>query len=54
MIVIAVLLALVYPLWGVSVVAVLLFDTYVIRRVPPLRRAFGMKDPEPEPVPVEQ
>lgn len=54
MIVIAVLLALVYPLWGVSVVAVLLFDTYVIRRVPPLRRAFGMKDAEPEPVPVEQ
>ena len=45
MVVIAVVLAVVYPLWGLSVLAVVLLDTFVIRKVPPLRRAFGMKDP---------
>lgn len=50
MLVIAVVLAVVYPLWGLSVVAILLLDKFVIRRVPPLRRTFGMKDtPTPTP-----
>ena len=40
----AVLLAVVYPLWGVSVVAVLGLDRFVIRRVGALRSAFGMRD----------
>jgi uncharacterized iron-regulated membrane protein len=44
MIVIAVVLALLYPLWGLSVIALLLLDKFVVRKVPPLRRAFGMKD----------
>ncbi|MGQ0743749.1 MAG: PepSY-associated TM helix domain-containing protein [Acidimicrobiales bacterium] len=36
-------LGLVYPLWGVSALAVLSFDRLVIRRVPRLRSAFGMR-----------
>ena len=39
----ALVLAVVYPLWGTSLVLVLLFDRYVIRRVPRLRAAFGMR-----------
>lgn len=54
MIIIAVLLALLYPLWGLSVLVVLLLDTYVIRRIAPLRRAFGMKDPAPTEGPTEE
>lgn len=49
MIVIAVILAVIYPLWGLSVLAILLLDTFVIRKIPSLRRAFGMKDPTPPP-----
>lgn len=48
MIILAVVLAVVYPLWGASVLVVLLLDKFVIRRIPPLRRAFGMKDPATE------
>jgi uncharacterized iron-regulated membrane protein len=47
MIVVAVLLALVYPLWGASALVVLVLDKYVIRKVAPLRRAFGMRDAQP-------
>ena len=36
------LLAVVYPLWGVSCILVLTFDRFVIRRVRRLRTAFGM------------
>lgn len=39
----AVVLAVIYPLWGVTLAAVLLFDRYVIRRFPRLRVAFGMR-----------
>jgi uncharacterized iron-regulated membrane protein len=39
----ALVLAVVYPLWGLTLVAVLLVDRYVIRRVPRLRYAFGMR-----------
>ena len=49
MIVLAVVLALLYPLWGLSVLAVLLLDKFVVRKIPPLRRAFGMRDAPPEP-----
>jgi uncharacterized iron-regulated membrane protein len=42
--IIAVVLALFFPLWGLSVLAVLAFDRFVIRRITPLRRAFGMRD----------
>lgn len=35
-------LGVVYPLWGLSVVVILIFDKYVIQRIPSLRRAFGM------------
>ena len=44
MVVTAVLLAIIYPVWGVSVLLVLLLDKFVVRKVPPLRRAFGMPD----------
>ena len=37
----AVLLAIVYPLWGVSVLVILAIDRFVIRGIPPLRRTFG-------------
>ena len=36
-------IAIVYPLWGVTAAAVLLFDRFVIRQVPKLRRAFGQR-----------
>jgi len=44
MLVTAVLLAIIYPVWGVSVLLVLVLDKIVVRKVPPLRRAFGMPD----------
>ena len=44
MLVTAVLLALVFPVWGVSVLLVLLLDKFVVRKVPALRRTFGMPD----------
>jgi uncharacterized iron-regulated membrane protein len=37
----AVVLAVVYPLWGVSVLVILGIDRFVIRRVGPLRTTFG-------------
>lgn len=43
LVVIAVVLGIVFPLVGVSMVAVVLLDRYVIRRVPALRRTFGMR-----------
>lgn len=43
MIVTAVVLSVIYPIWGLSVVVVLLIDTFVIRRVPALRRTFGQE-----------
>lgn len=36
-------IAIVYPLWGVTAAIVLLFDRFVIRQVPKLRRAFGQR-----------
>lgn len=39
----ALVLAVIYPLWGLTLVAVLLADHYLIRRVPKLRYAFGMR-----------
>lgn len=39
----ALILAIVYPLWGATLILVLLFDRYVVRRVPTLRAAFGMR-----------
>jgi uncharacterized iron-regulated membrane protein len=39
---IAVVLGLLYPLLGVSMLVVAAFDRFVVRNVPPLRRAFGM------------
>jgi uncharacterized iron-regulated membrane protein len=39
----AVVLALIYPIWGLSLVLILLFDRFVVRRVPRLRVAFGMR-----------
>lgn len=39
----ALFLAVLYPLWGLTLIAVLLFDRYVVRRVPALRAAFGMR-----------
>ena len=38
----AVLLAIVYPLWGISLVVVLAIDRLVVRKIPRLRTAFGM------------
>jgi uncharacterized iron-regulated membrane protein len=57
LIVLAVLLSLIYPLWGLSVLVVIALDHLVIRRVTRLRRLFGMRDrdrdrpsgPTPEP-----
>jgi uncharacterized iron-regulated membrane protein len=43
LIVIAVTLGIAFPLVGVSMVAVVLADRYVIRRIPLLRRTFGMR-----------
>lgn len=39
----ALFLAVIYPLWGTTLILVLLFDRYVVRRVPALRSAFGMR-----------
>jgi uncharacterized iron-regulated membrane protein len=39
----ALVLAVIYPLWGATLVVVLLFDRFVVRRVPSLRAAFGMR-----------
>jgi uncharacterized iron-regulated membrane protein len=36
-----VLLAIVFPMWGVTAIAILLFDHFVIQRVRPLRTTFG-------------
>ena len=47
LIVIAVVLGVVFPLVGVSMIVVILLDNLVIRRVPRLRSAFGMKAPPP-------
>ena len=49
---IGLVVALIYPLWGVSVLVVLALDQLVIRRVGRLRSAFGMPTPttvEPQP-----
>ena len=40
----AVVLAVIYPLWGVSLLVALGLDRFVIRRVEALRSAFGMRD----------
>lgn len=39
--ILAVLLALVFPIWGLTVLVVLGIDRFVIRRIRPLRTAFG-------------
>ncbi len=39
----ACVLGVIYPLWGFSLVLVLLLDRYLIRRRPKLREAFGMR-----------
>ena len=36
-------IAIVYPVWGVTAAAILLIDRFVIRQVPKLRRAFGQR-----------
>jgi uncharacterized iron-regulated membrane protein len=36
-------IAIVYPLWGVTAAVILLLDRFVIRSVPKLRRAFGQR-----------
>ncbi|MEN9645065.1 MAG: hypothetical protein RL238_1734, partial [Actinomycetota bacterium] len=36
-------IAIVYPLWGVTAAVILLLDRFVIRGVPRLRRAFGQR-----------
>jgi len=43
MLAIAVVLALVYPLWGVTAVVILLLDRFVVRKVPKLRATFGQR-----------
>jgi uncharacterized iron-regulated membrane protein len=43
LLVIALAIAIVYPLWGVSAIAVLLIDRFVIRTVPRLRTTFGQR-----------
>lgn len=39
----ACVLAVIYPLWGLSLVFILFLDRYLIRRRPKLRAAFGMR-----------
>lgn len=39
----AVVLAVIYPLWGLSLVAVLLIDRFLIRRNKRLKPAFGQR-----------
>ncbi|MFN7148561.1 MAG: PepSY-associated TM helix domain-containing protein [Microthrixaceae bacterium] len=41
--VIAIAIGIVFPLWGVTALAILAFDHYVIQRVPRLRHAFGQR-----------
>lgn len=41
--IVALCLAVFYPVWGCTLIAVVLFDRYVVRRVPKLRAAFGMR-----------
>lgn len=41
--VIAVALTIVFPLWGITVLAILALDRFVIRKVPTLRTAFGQR-----------
>ena len=43
LLVIAVCVGIVYPLWGVTAIAILAFDRFVIRRVPRLRTVFGQR-----------
>ncbi len=39
----ALFLAVLYPLWGLTLLAVIAFDHFIVRRVPKLRAAFGMR-----------
>jgi uncharacterized iron-regulated membrane protein len=41
--VIAVLVGIVYPLWGATAIVILGLDRFVIRKVPRLRAAFGQR-----------
>ena len=41
----AIILAIIYPLWGASFVLVLLIDHFVVQRSARLRRVFGMRSP---------
>jgi uncharacterized iron-regulated membrane protein len=34
--------ALIYPLWGLSALIVIALDRFVIRRIPRLRNTFGL------------
>lgn len=43
LLVIAGVLAVVFPLWGLSLLAVLAFDRFVIRRIGAMRRLFGQR-----------
>jgi uncharacterized iron-regulated membrane protein len=43
MTVVAVLLAIVFPQWAVTVVLIVLLDRFIIRRIPSLRAAFGQR-----------
>lgn len=43
LVVIAVVLSIVYPLWGASALIIVLFDKLVIQRVSPLRSTFGQR-----------
>jgi uncharacterized iron-regulated membrane protein len=43
LVVIAIVLGIVFPAWGLSVILVLLLDRLVIRNFAPLRRTFGMR-----------
>jgi len=43
MIVIAIALAIVYPLWGITALLVLLLDKFFVRKVPKLRATFGQR-----------
>ncbi len=45
LIVLLVIWGIIYPLAGVSMIIVLAIDKFIIRKVPKLRRTFGMRDP---------
>lgn len=49
LVLIAVVLGLIYPLWGVSALVVLAVDRFVIRRWSRTRRAFGQREASPSP-----